>query len=82
MSTYGCYNRAAYPAYTQVPYAQPNMYGDGVFINYQRLELRNRPACQYTLTALGAADPKCLGCLWRKGQMSLKLWPVKDPNFR
>ena len=23
--------------------------------------------CQYRHTALGKADPKCLGCVWRRG---------------
>ena len=26
---------------------------------------RADPDCQYTLTALGAADAECMGCKWR-----------------
>lgn len=26
----------------------------------------NSPDCKYTESALGQADPKCLGCNWRK----------------
>lgn len=81
--TYGCYNRAPYAAATGARYLRVNIYGDGAFVGDAYVFNRLSKTCQYTLSALGAADAGCLGCTWRRGQLPLSLWPEgeKDPNF-
>jgi hypothetical protein len=63
--TYGCHNRAEYrPGYP----SQDGHYMAG----YERIDKmkwtphRLSRECNYTLTELGQADPKCVGCKWRK----------------
>jgi hypothetical protein len=74
--TYGCYNRTPHAARYYCT-GQTEPYG-----TLKSLANRGTRDCQYTKTALGAADAGCVGCSWRRGQLELKLWEDKDPNFR
>lgn len=78
--SYGCYNR---PPHAEAEFSHSfYAWGSQVFSRLHRVSNRNSRDCQYTHTTLGAADPGCVGCSWRRGQLELKLWEDKDPNFR
>lgn len=67
MSVYDCHNR---PAFKTVRPIQDGYYLDGVTRTPRLVPDHFRMArdCQYTLTGLGQADPKCTGCTHRKEQ--------------
>lgn len=64
MKPYGCHNRAEFRA---VQPMQAGWYLDGRTRTplITAVPFRMNPACQYTHTDLGQADPRCQGCRWR-----------------
>jgi hypothetical protein len=64
---YGCHNRAPYPALIPLPAVQP-ISVEGYVVNSEAVQyVKNvfSKDCQFTKTALGRADQKCMGCSWR-----------------
>jgi hypothetical protein len=65
---YGCHNRASFPALLPLPAVQPIGF-EGYVVNSEAVQyVKNvfSKDCQYTSTALGQADKKCIDCTWRK----------------
>jgi hypothetical protein len=70
MSSYGCHNRAPFPALLPLPAVQPIGF-EGYVVNSEAVQyVKNVFAkdCQFTLSGLGRTDPKCFGCNWRKNE--------------
>lgn len=60
----GCHNRRPYRAILPL---QDGWFMDGVTRTPRMVSVpfRMSPECNYTLSALGQADPRCAGCRWR-----------------
>jgi len=58
VSTYGCHNREPYKP-EQVLHGTNSLTGEAIVTV---VPFRNSPTCNYKLTDLGKADPKCDGC--------------------
>ena len=62
--TYGCHNRPEFK--TSCLMQDGWIYTDGTrYPVMVDVPFRMETLCQYTLTDLGQADPKCHGCKWR-----------------
>lgn len=61
MTPYSCFNRAPYRSHLKVV---DGYWDDGLqrIAKLASVPFRMNPACQYTHTALGAADARCVGC--------------------
>lgn len=64
-AVYGCFDRA--------PFVESHIAQNGTSTNkidfgrpiFTRVTVRGAPACQYTLSALGMADKRCISCTHR-----------------
>lgn len=70
--TYGCHSRKPFKEVVETVSVEPLPMGGALDLQFSAGVVHrtwpNRFAqdCQYTKTALGKADPGCVGCKWRE----------------
>ena len=63
---YGCYNREPYKDMVTLPRTPVQIH---LSLPVTCVPFRMARDCQYTLTKLGQADARCVGCSWRADQV-------------
>jgi hypothetical protein len=63
--TYGCFNRAPYPATRMVSDLHVMQDGLTEICKKTAIPFVMSRECNYTLSELGQADKRCAGCNWR-----------------